>query len=164
MRRRACPDSGFENLLAASPCSKWFDCGWLEESGFLRIPSLESLLHLWIGEQREADVVLDRPVDDTFHVRTLFDLRRWNLNLMAEPRRVRDRRAIHHTVQTSPQRAGHTHRAWFAGSVEGITPQRMRAELVAGQPDRAQLGVTAGVVLLAYRIGGAHQAFTGLAM
>src|SRR5580704_7713530 len=101
------------------------------QSGPLGIPSLKRLLHGWICEECETHIVLDRSIDDALHVGALYNLRRGNLNLRAEAGRVCNRRAEHHAVEASPQDAAHTHRARLAGSVERVTPQRIRADLVA---------------------------------
>src|SRR5271156_1464522 len=83
-------------------------------SRFVRIPKLESFLHVGIGEEREARVALDRAVYDADHVRALHDLGGGNLNLVAEARGVGDSGAVDDAVHVRPQRAGHAHRARLA--------------------------------------------------
>jgi hypothetical protein len=70
------------------------DCGTPakgpKKSGFFGIPSLESLLHARIDEERKANIALDWPVKNAGHIGALYDRRGGNQNLMAKAGRVRD--------------------------------------------------------------------------
>jgi hypothetical protein len=73
-------------------------------------------------------------------------------------------RAIHHAVETSPQRALQVQRASLAGRAEPVLTGPIRVELGAGQSVRTQLGVRAEIVFFPHSIRGPHQALADLAV
>src|SRR5208282_4706395 len=89
-------------------------------SASLGIPSLEGFLYIWIGEERETGVALDRSNHDALHVGALYDLDCGDFNLRTEAGGVANGRAEDDAVKTRPQRAAHAHRAGFASGVERV--------------------------------------------
>src|SRR5208337_3698968 len=96
----------------------------LSNSGFRRIPYLESRLHLRICEEGEASIALHRPIDGAGHIGAPHYLGGRNLNLMEEARGVRDGGAVHNAIESGPQGARHAHWAGLAGGVQSVVLKR----------------------------------------
>ncbi len=121
------------------------------------LPPLPPRLHLGVRKQFERPVALHRPNHLAVQVRPSRNLRRGNLDLVPEPRRVLDRRAIDDPVQPRPKTARHAHRARLARRIQRVPLQRPRLQLRAGEPDCDDLAVRARVVVLPDPVHRPHQ-------
>ncbi len=124
-------------------------------------PGLEGALHVGVCKECKAKFVFDGANDFGVHVGAGGDLGGGDEDLAAEAVGVGNGGTVDDAVEAGPERVGHAHGAGLACGVHGVALERGALELLAGEADGADLGMGAGVVLLANGVEGAHEASAG---